>query len=261
VDAKQLRRAQYNGLPKVFQNEIEDRRIKWRTLSDSDWHDELVSIERKEQRDLLEEKAKKRKSAEGTKTPGGQGGTSSNKKTKTSSGKKGGPPDVSNNQRGLAGDMKFCPLCHGAGLPEGTYRSHNLAKCNKKDVFNQALSAAVKPKPSAGAGRGRGRGQPQMEHHQRERVRRSFEDATAREQIRRAFRAASSPEEVCQYLRVLDPSLEDTYLAQRMPMYYDAQGQPEQQSSLPLAYDETNTDYGQFEDSEDERKPSADGHY
>jgi hypothetical protein len=48
-------------LLKVFQNEIEDQRIKWRTLSDSDWHDELVSIERKEQRDLLEEnKAKKR---------------------------------------------------------------------------------------------------------------------------------------------------------------------------------------------------------
>jgi hypothetical protein len=118
VDAKQLRRAQYNGLPKVFQNEIEDRRIKWRTLSDSDWHDELVSIERKEQRDLLEEKAKKRKSAEGTKNPGGQGGPSSNKKTKTSI-KKGGPPDRSNNnQRETAGEMKFYPLCHGAGLPE-----------------------------------------------------------------------------------------------------------------------------------------------
>jgi hypothetical protein len=94
--------------------------------------------------------------------------------------------------------MKFCPLCHGAGLPEGTYRSHNLAKCNRKDLFNQALSSALKPKPSASAGRGRGRGQSQMEHHQRERVRRSFEDATACEQIRRAFRAASSAEEVCQ---------------------------------------------------------------
>jgi hypothetical protein len=100
-----------------------------------------------------------------------------------------------------------------------------------------------------------------MEHNQRERVRRSFEEATTREQIRRAFRAASSPEEVCQYLRVLDPSLEDTYLAQRMPMYYDAQGQPEQQSSLPLAYDGSNTDYGQFENSDEDRKPSADGHY
>jgi hypothetical protein len=50
VDARVIRRAQYNGLPKIFQNELEDRRIKWRTLSDSDWHDELVSIERKEQR-------------------------------------------------------------------------------------------------------------------------------------------------------------------------------------------------------------------
>jgi hypothetical protein len=220
-----------------------------------------VSIERKEQRDLLEEKAKKRKSAEGTKNPGGQGGSSSNKKTKTSI-KKGGPPDRSNNnQRETAGEMKFCPLCHGAGLPERTYRSHNLAKCEKKDLFNQALTAAVKPRPPPGAGRGRGRGQSQMEHNQRERVRRSFEEATTREQIRRAFRAATSPEDVCQYLRVLDPSLEDTYLAQRMPMYYDAQGQPEQQSSLPLAYDGSNTDYGQFENSDEDRKPSADGHY
>jgi hypothetical protein len=91
VDARIIRRAQYNGLPKIFQNELEDRRIKWRTLSDSDWHDELVSIERKEQRDLLEEKAKKRKSAEGAKTPGGQGG---NKQQKTSNkkGKGGGTP-------------------------------------------------------------------------------------------------------------------------------------------------------------------------
>jgi hypothetical protein len=159
VDVKQLRRAQYNGLPKVFQNEIEDRRIKWRTLSDSDWHDELVSIERKEQRDLLEEKAKKRKSAEGTKNPGGQGGPSSNKKTKAST-KKGGPPDRSNNnQQETAGEMKFCPLCHGAGLPKRVYCSHNLVKCDKKDLFNQALTAAVKPKPPPGAGRGRGRGQ------------------------------------------------------------------------------------------------------
>jgi hypothetical protein len=96
VDARIIRRAQYNGLPKIFQNELEDRRIKWRTLSDSDWHDEFVSIERKEQRDLLEEKAKKRKSAEGAKTPGGQGG---NKQQKTSNkkGKGGGTPGGINN--------------------------------------------------------------------------------------------------------------------------------------------------------------------
>jgi hypothetical protein len=188
VDAKQLRRAQYNGLPKVFQNEIEDQRIKWRTLSDSEWwHNELVSIERKEQRDLLEEKAKKRKSAEGTKNPGGKGGSSTNKKAKTSL-KKGGPPDRSNNnQRETAGEMKFCPLCHGAGLPERTYCSHNLVKCDKKDLFNQALTAAVKPKPPPGAGRGRGRGLSQMEHNQRERVHHSFEEATTHEQIHRAF--------------------------------------------------------------------------
>jgi hypothetical protein len=84
VDVRVICRAQYDGLPKIFQNELEDCRAKWRTLSeDSNWqHDELVSIERKEQRDLLEEKVKKRKSAEGSKAaPGGQGG---NKQSKTS---------------------------------------------------------------------------------------------------------------------------------------------------------------------------------
>jgi hypothetical protein len=135
-----------------------------------------------------------------------------NKKTKTSTKKGGTPGGPSNNQQATVGEMKFCPLCHGAGFPERVYRSHNLVKCDKKDLFsNQALTTAVKPKPPAGAGRGRGRGQSQMEHNQRERVRHSFEKATStREQIRRAFRAASSPEEVCQYLRVLDPLLEDT---------------------------------------------------
>jgi hypothetical protein len=59
VDARVICRAQYNGLPKIFQNELEDCRVKWRTLSDSDWHDKLVSIERKEQRDLLEEKRRR----------------------------------------------------------------------------------------------------------------------------------------------------------------------------------------------------------
>jgi hypothetical protein len=45
-------------------------------------------------------------------------------------------------------------------------------------------------------------------------------------------------------------------------MYCDAQGKAdEQQSSLPLAYDESNTDYGQFDDSDDDKKLSADGHY
>jgi hypothetical protein len=61
------------GLPQVFQNEIEDCKInKWKTLSDSDWHDELVSIERKEQRELLEEKVNIRKYANGVNTPGDQ---------------------------------------------------------------------------------------------------------------------------------------------------------------------------------------------
>ena len=89
TDAKVIHWAQYNGLPRVYQNEIEDRRVKWRTLTDSDWHDELlVSIKRKEQRDLQEEKAKKRKSAKGVKTSGGQGGS---KQPKTSEKKgKGG---------------------------------------------------------------------------------------------------------------------------------------------------------------------------
>jgi hypothetical protein len=75
-------RTQYDNLPEVFQNKIEDQRIKRRTLYHSDLHDILVSIERKEQHDLLEEKAKKRKSAEWTKNTGGQGGFSVNKKTK-----------------------------------------------------------------------------------------------------------------------------------------------------------------------------------
>jgi hypothetical protein len=43
-----------------------------------------VYIERKKQRDLLEEKAKKRRSAIGTKNPEGQGGPSTNNKTKAS---------------------------------------------------------------------------------------------------------------------------------------------------------------------------------
>jgi len=47
-------------------NEIDDRCIKWRTLSESNWHDKLVSIEKKELRELADEKAKKRKSSEGT---------------------------------------------------------------------------------------------------------------------------------------------------------------------------------------------------
>jgi hypothetical protein len=72
----------------------------------------------------------------------------------------------------------------------------------------------------------------------------------------------SSPEEVCQYLRVLGhPPLDDTYLSQHMSMYYDAQGRPEQQSSLPMAYNESNTNYGQFEDLDKDKMLSADGHY
>jgi hypothetical protein len=262
ADAKTIRRAQYNGLPKYFVNEIEDRRIKWRALSKSDWHDELVSIERKEQRDLADDKAKKRKSAEGMKTPGSQVGSAS--KLARTSGKKGGTPGGNINQpKGSAvGEMKFCPLCHGAGLPEAVYRSHNLATCENKSKFNQALAAAVKPRPTSGGGRGRGRGEHhRMEQLQNDRLRRSFEEASTREQIRRAFHAASSAEEVCQYLRVLDPTLEDTYLARRTPMYYDAQGKPEIQSSLPMAYDESNIDYGQYDDSDGNKKPAADGHY
>ena len=80
---------------------------------------------------------------------------------------------------------------------------------------------------------------------QNDRLRHSFEEASTCEQIRRAFCAASSAEEVCQYLRVLDPTLEDTYLARRMPMYYDAQEKSEIQSSLPMAYDKSNIYYGQ----------------
>jgi hypothetical protein len=56
-----------------------------------------VSIERKEQRDLCEEKTKKRKSAEGAKkAPGSQGG---NKQSKTSNkkGKGGGTPEGHSN--------------------------------------------------------------------------------------------------------------------------------------------------------------------
>jgi hypothetical protein len=79
--------------------------------------------------------------------------------------------------------------------------------------------------------------------------------------IHRAFHAALTPEEVCQHLKVLDPVLEDTYLARCMPMYYDTQGNTNLQSSFPMAYDELNADYSQYEDGKEDRKPSADGHY
>jgi hypothetical protein len=96
-----------------------------------------ICLRRKRRRgSLLKERAK---------APGGQGG---NKQQKTSNkkGKGGGTPGGNNNPTaGLtAGQgMKFCPLCHGAGLPETVYHTHNMATCNKKDVFSQALSAAV----------------------------------------------------------------------------------------------------------------------
>ena len=150
IDVKALHRAQYNGLPKVFQNETEDQRIKWRTLSDLDWYDELMPIEQMEQRDLLEENAKKRKSAKGAKTPGGQGGTGKQAKT-SKRGKGDGNPGGGCDDPALlatAGGMKFCPLCHGVGLLEMVYCMHNLASCNEKNMLNQALSSApVKPKP------------------------------------------------------------------------------------------------------------------
>jgi hypothetical protein len=100
-----------------------------------------------------------------------------------------------------------------------------------------------------------------MEHHCIEMTNHLLQEANTREQICRAFRAATSPEEVCQYLRVMDPTLEDTYLARRMPMYFDLPGNDELQSSLPMAYDETDSGYGQFEDGNEDKKPIADGHY
>jgi hypothetical protein len=68
------------------------------------------------------------------------------------------------------------------------------------------------------------------------------------------------PLEVCQYLRVFDPVLEDIYLAHCMPMYYfDTQGNTELQSSLPIAHNDTNADYGQYKDPDEDNKPAADG--
>jgi hypothetical protein len=198
-----------------------------------------VSIERKEKGGLLEEKVKKRKSAEGAKAPGGQG---DNKQSKTSNkkGKGGGTPGGNSNPTlGLTvgTGMKFCPLCHSAGLPETVYHTHNLADCNKKDVFSQALSAAVKPKPAPSAGRGHCQLHP-MEHNRVEMTSR-IQEANTRKQICRAFRAAtSSEEEVCKYLRgvMMDPTLEDTYRARcMMPMYFDPHGNAELQTSLPMA--------------------------
>jgi hypothetical protein len=207
-----------------------------------------MSIKRKEQRDLLEKKAKKGKSVEGAKTPGGQGG---NKQSKPSNkkGKGGGAPGRNiNPTAGLtAGQgMKFYPsLCHGAGLPETVYRTHNLANCNKKVVFSQALSAAVKPKPAPPSA-GRGRGQLHRMEHNRIELTSCISKANTREQICRAFRAATTHEEVCQYRRVMDTTLKDTFFARHMPMYFDPHGNTELQSSLPMAYDETNSGFGQF---------------
>jgi hypothetical protein len=93
--------------------------------------------------------------------------------------------------------MKFCHLCHGAGLPETVYPMHNLASCNKKDLFNQTLSVAVISKPAAGTGRGHGQLR-YMKHKQVERyVHPTMHDMIAREQICRAFHASTTLEEVC----------------------------------------------------------------
>jgi hypothetical protein len=96
-----------------------------------------------------------------------------------------------------------------------------------------------------------------------EMARSSLGDVNTYEQICRAFHTTTSPEEVCRYLRrVMDPStLEDTYLTRPMPMYYDTLGNAKLQSSLPMACDETNADYGQFEDGDGVKKPATDGHY
>jgi len=224
VDPKILRRAQYNGLPKYFQNALEDCRIKWRTLTDSDWHDELVAIERKEQRELHEAKVKKRKSTEGVSTPSGNTGSANKQQSKTP-GKKG-------NSAGTGGDAqqkgpKSCFLCQGAGLPEKVYKSHKPSDCKNKEKYTT--------------------------------TRQSVENANVKESLRRVFCAAKRPEDVVNFIRMMDPSVEDTYLARRLPLYRDGDGRPELQSTYPVAYDEDNMDF----DNNPSQKPSADddGHY
>jgi hypothetical protein len=59
----------------------------------------------------------------------------------------------------------------------------------------------------------------------------------------------------------MDPTLEDTFVAHYMTMYFDPRGNTELQSSLPMAYGETNSGNSQFEDGKEDNTPSADGHY
>lgn len=229
VDPKILRRAQYNGLPKYFQNALEDRRIKWRTLADSDWHDELVAIERKEQRELLEAKNKKRKSTEGASTPSGNGGFAQ-KQPKTS-GKKGNSAGA-----GLAQQKgpKLCFLCQSAGLPEKVFKSHKPADCKNKEKYSQASANAAGSTHSArdpGAAR-----RARMEHRVTERARTSMENATVKESLRRAFRAAKSPEDVVNFIRMMDPSVEDSYLARRLPLYRDGEPKEDLSSRVPILW-------------------------
>jgi hypothetical protein len=46
-----------------------------------------------------------------------------------------------------------------------------------------------------------------------------------------------------------------------MPVYYKTQGHAEHQSSLLMAYDDANADYGQYQDLNRDKKLAADGHY
>jgi hypothetical protein len=86
-----------------------------------------------------------------------------------------------------------------------------LASCNKKNLFNQPLSEAVKPKPAAGT-KEEDVVRTEPPHYNEERSI-HIKCMITPEQIHQTFCAALAPEEVWQYLRVLNPVLNNIYLA------------------------------------------------
>ena len=237
-----------------------EKTVKWRVLSESDWYDELVAIERTEKRDLAEAKSKKRKAAEEASTSSGNNNSAgkANKSTKQAN-HGNGKSNNSNQSRGV----KLCVLCQSAGLPEKVFRSHHPSGCKNKEKYAQALAGVAGANPGA---RGNGnRPPPRMEHRTTEYaagVAEGVNDASLRESLRRCFRQASHPNDVVNFIRMIDPVVEDSYLARRTTMYYDAEGNPELQSAYPMAYDYTNAEDGdQQSNASTSRGGHRDGHY
>jgi hypothetical protein len=133
---KIIRKAIKDGLPEDMQNELSDKDIHYRVMTEERFMDTLTTIEQRDERDraAYKEAQDEVKSAQAKlcETSKPRNGNNANKRRKQS-----------NNTNGR-GTARFCSLCKNAGIPENKYMSHSDTNCkDAKEMARRAMSGGM----------------------------------------------------------------------------------------------------------------------